>query len=125
MTLAWDDDRRHVVRWACTDELDWDDVGPTMALAENMLGSVSWPVHVFILVEGFRLPPDAPLYFPSIARRGYWQHPNLGSTIIVGPDHFFKMMIDIFGQVYGGPDVRLVAVQTLDEAYQLLRRSAS
>ena len=122
MTLAWDDERCQVIRWVCTGELDWADVGPTMALAVTMLDSVTWPVQVFILVEGFHLPADAPLHFPTIARKSYWQHPNLGGSIVVGPDDFFKMMIDIFRQVYGGPDMKLAAVQTLDEAYQIVRR---
>ncbi len=124
MTLAWDDERCQVLRCICAGRLDWAEISQNMEQAAAMLDGVSRPVHVFIFAEGASLPADAPFHFPSLARKSYWRHSNLAGTIVVGADNFFKMMFDIFRQVYGGPYVKVASVQTLGEAYQIVRRSA-
>jgi hypothetical protein len=120
MTIAWEDDLHRVIHWTLTGELDWAELDQTMATAEVMLDSVSTPVYVLALVDNFRLPSDTPMHFPAVAQRRYWQHPRLGATIAVGADHFFKMMIDIYRQVYEVIGTRIYVAQTIEEAYQII-----
>ena len=120
MTVGWENDERRVIRWVLSGELDWAELDQMMALAETMLDGVSYPVYVLALVEGFHLPSDTPLHFPGVAQKRYWQHPNLAATVVVGADHFFKMMIDIYQQVYDVIGAKIISTQSLDDANQII-----
>lgn len=123
LQLDWDTQHPHqALRLTGEGELDWLEYGQIMARVDELIGQTQNTVHLLVMVKNLHIPADAPLHFPTVARMALWRRPNMGATIVIGADNFFRLMVDIYQQVYSGQSGRIFTVETLDEAYELLER---
>ena len=125
VNVQWDNEEHKIVRYIFEQGWAWPDLHQALDEAGKLINTVSHQVDVIMDISSANLVPKGAL---SQINRAYNnpKPPNIGITVIVAPNSFMSAMVNMAKKIWGNKtEWQLEFVNTLDEAYQIIKNSSS
>ena len=116
----WDEQSKHILRTDIVGEWTWEAYLDSMyrfVSNHNESGRID---HIIDLRHSQHFPTQGAIN--QLRRIAEKRLTDSGITIIVGANGFVKSLLDVFAQIYGAPFPINHAVETMDDAYALVKQ---
>lgn len=124
ITVSWDDELPHVVRYDFRAVWTWEDFFKAVAQAKALIDTAPGNVGVLMVGESryMRLPPNSLTHFRSALQA---KHPKTCIVVVVSQNIYLSMMTETVARLTGERGGKLRFVNTIEEARALVKQRLS